>query len=554
MMTEKTEHLGSSESLGLFQPDEAMSDAPSAPSTPKTRTTASPRSSRSTSSQTEQSSGSATTAPSKEAGRLTAAHRKALKEKRGLNPDLCEQLGVWSSGNAIAFDYRVGGNVHNTKLRRGKGNMPWSEQGKDLVLWNVDCLRDDPAPDEEVIITEGEFDAVAFIQAGYRRVVSIPNGAQTTEKGFAYLFRGDTLHPDLQKFGRYVIATDGDGKGRECRDALAVHLGDERCRSVCYPDGAKDANDTLLKGGITAVTALIENARPMYTDEVARMSDIPEPPSDEPRYRFGISGLDNEGLRITLPAFMPVIGPYGSGKSVLLRQLVCCLYKLHGWRCLMTVLEERAKPRVRRDLRRHFIGRSMLPDKPWTAEEIREADEQIEDGFVFLQRARGKTLDQTRLIDRIEFAVRVYGVRVIVIDPANEIKLTPEKGQLKTDLMGDWIMQLKELAIDHNLLMIVAAHPSVEKTERKLRSGKGTTLLTLNDGEDTRHWGTKADIGWCVWRDLQGPTMLHVDKVKDEESMGRRNLFELELDRALAQYTVARSGYDTILGSTKGKG
>ena len=57
--------------------------------------------------------------------------------------------------------------------------MPWAQAGRDLVLWNLDCLAEDPAPDEEVIVTEREFDAIAFIQAGFARVVSVPNGAQS---------------------------------------------------------------------------------------------------------------------------------------------------------------------------------------------------------------------------------------------------------------------------------------------------------------------------------------------------------------------------------------
>ena len=43
-------------------------------------------------------------------------------------------------------------------------------------------------------------------------------------------------------------------------------------------------------------------------------------------------------------------------------------------------------------------------------------------------------------------------------------------------------------------------------------------------------WGNKADIGWCVWRDLTGPTYLHIDKLKDHETMGKPTLAALHLD------------------------
>lgn len=172
------------------------------------------------------------------------------------------------------------------------------------------------------------------------------------------------------------------------------------------------------------------------------------------------------------------------------------------------------------------------------------ADEKIRDAFVFLRRARGKPMDVPRLIDRVEYAVRVYGVRVVAIDPANEIRLNPAKGQLKTDLLGEFIMALKDLADEYNLLVICCAHVSADKADKKLN--KGNALLTLNDGEDTRHWGTKADIGLCCWRNVNGPTMLHLDKVKDHETMGRPNLFQLQLDRGLGKFSVESSGYDLI--------
>ena len=93
----------------------------------------------------------------------------------------------------------------------------------------------------------------------------------------------------------------------------------------------------------------------MWTDELARLSDIPDPGVVR-SYRSGFPALDDHGFRFELPAFMSLIGPYGSGKSVLLRQLLVNLRVQHGWRCLLSSFEEKVKPRFQRDLRRHFLG------------------------------------------------------------------------------------------------------------------------------------------------------------------------------------------------------
>jgi twinkle protein len=497
----------------------------------------------STSGKTAQPSGSATTAAGAAAPVISQQHAKRLRE-RGLNPILCERLGVHSvDGKTLGFHYFVGRQIHNTKLRRGKGNMPWVHGGKELVLWNLDCLADDPAPDEEVIITEGEFDAIAVLQCGFTRVVSVPNGAQTGEHGFKYLFRGKELIPDLAKFQGFVLALDSDRKGLASRNDLAVRLGDERCRWVAYPDGCKDANDVLKTHGPERLRQAIADAKPMWTDEVARMGDIPDPPANEPRYRIGLAALDHHGLRITLPAFWPIIGPYSSGKSVLVRQLLVNFWRLHGWRPLLTAFEENVKPRYQRDFRRHLIERAMLPDQPWTTEEIAAADAQLNENFVFLRRAPDVPVTADWLLDRVEYAVRVYGVKVVAIDPVNELRLTPAFGMSKTDFMGDFIMSLKALGEKYGLVIICCAHTSKDSTEKKMNR---KALLTLNDGEDTRHWGGKADIGWIMWRNTTGPSLLHIDKVKDHETMGRPTLCELVLDRAMNKFSVGRIGYDIL--------
>ena len=127
-------------------------------------------------------------------------------------------------------------------------------------------------------------------------------------------------------------------------------------------------------------------------------------------------------------------------------------------------------------------------------------------------------------MDRVDFAARVYGVRVVAIDPFNEIDHQVPKGMAKTDYVGGAIMRLKQVADDHNLLMIVALHPPKDGVEKRLQKNG---LLTLNDGADSANWGNKADIGFCMWRDLKGPTYLHIDKVKDHETMGRPNVCEM---------------------------
>lgn len=329
--------------------------------------------------------------------------------------------------------------------------------------------------------------------------------------------------PEVDLWSQFVILIPHGGEG--LRDTIAVNLGDDRCRWAYLPDEPQN------------IPAVVAGARRMWLDEIASLDDIPDP-GPVVLYETGFDGLD---LRITTPAFMPIVGPYGSGKSIFLRQLLVNLWRLHGWKFLITSFEEKVKPRYQRDLRRHLIG---SVEAAWSEDDVAQADAEINSACVFFRRKRNTTLDADRLVDRIEYAVRAYGIKVVAIDPFNEIDHVVPRGMSKTDYVGQFIMRLKQLADDYNLLMICALHPPKDGVEKRLQKNG---VLTLNDGADSANWGNKADIGLCMWRSLDGPTLLHVDKVKDHETMGRPTLCELIHDSAFNRFRVGRIGYD-ILG------
>lgn len=335
----------------------------------------------------------------------------------------------------------------------------------------------------------------------------------------------------------------------ELRDAVAMRLDDARCCWVQWTDDLPGPTEALATMGPERLAQWIASEKkPMWLDEVCRLSDIPEEPA-QTGYETGFEMLDAHGFRLVRPAFMPVIGPYGSGKSVLLRQLAFNLYRLHGWRTLITAFEEKVRPRYERDLRRLFIGETQKhfvptsrPEDRFTPEQIAMADAEIDKSFRFLRRRRGDTMSVDKMLDRISFAVRTYGVEVVIIDPVNEIDHLVGRGQSKTDYMAEFIMALKQLADDYKLLMIVAAHPPKDGTARRNKA-----LYTLNDGADTAHYGNKADIGWCVWRPgMEGATYLNIDKCKDTEVMGIPTLAKLDFNPSRGNFTVTRTGYDVL--------
>lgn len=166
------------------------------------------------------------------------------------------------------------------------------------------------------------------------------------------------------------------------------------------------------------------------------------------------------------------------------------------------------------------------------------------EAFRGLRRNRHDLLDVDRLVDRIEYACRVYGVDMVVIDPVNEVDHVLAKGENKTDYMGRFIMKLKHIADDHNLLMICAAHPPKDSGSKR----SSNHVYTLNDGADTAHYGNKADIGWCVWRpDLTDcRTYLNIDKCKDVDVMGQPVHCKLQMNPATGRFDVVDKGLGVL--------
>jgi twinkle protein len=475
---------------------------------------------------------------------ITEEHKQRFQERK-IDISIAQQMGVHSQKNAIAFDYMLDGVLHNTKLRRGKGDMPWGQTGKKLIPWNIDALKEEITEDDALIICEGEFDAIACIQAGFKFVISVPNGAPSSgnEEGegrFKYLYEsGDKLHANIDKFKTIVLAVDGDEKGIFLRDALSIRLGEERCLWIEWPEGCKDANDVLMKKSTEELQELIWNAKRLWTDEVCRLSDIPDP-EPETSYHVGLVGLEQH-LRLPKKGLMTVVGPYESGKSTLMRQIAFNMAAIHGWKFAITCFEETAKWRTVNVFRKLRCG---APVSTLSEQEIREADRWIENNIIFIQKKRRHTMNVPRLLDRIEYAIKVYGIDMFIIDPFNMIDhdWNPH-GKNKSDYISDVLKDFHEIANDYRVLMCVVAHPPAG--QMRANQAKKKSFYTLADIADSAHFANASDIGLCVWQQ-NDYTYVNIDKIKNRELCGQPTGVELRFNSRSDEFSVSRTGWDAL--------
>jgi len=113
--------------------------------------------------------------------------------------------------------------------------------------WGLFGFHTVPDGATEVVLTEGEYDAMAVWQATGRPAISLPNGCRSLPM---------EVLPMLERFSKVYLWMDNDAPGQEGAKQFAQKIGLNRCYIVQPPplDGTnddatcKDANEALLKG------------------------------------------------------------------------------------------------------------------------------------------------------------------------------------------------------------------------------------------------------------------------------------------------------------------
>jgi twinkle protein len=121
----------------------------------------------------------------------------------------------------------------------------------------------------------------------------------------------------------------------------------------------------------------------------------------------------------------------------------------------------------------------------------------VERKFTFIAPNRGDNetdYDIDWLLDRMAVAVIREGVRMVLIDPFNEIEHKKRNDESMTEYIGRAIRKLKGFAMQYNVLVCVVVHPT------KASSQLDSEELSLYSLADSSHWANKADIGVIVGR------------------------------------------------------
>lgn len=201
------------------------------------------------------------------------------------------------------------------KVNKAAGEVKnWCQKDADTapLLFNMNKVN----IDQPLLITEGESDCMAAIEAGFLNAVSVPLGAHNTH-WIEYNLEW------LDQFSDIIICSDNDDAGREMAKIVCPRLGSWRTKTVEIPpyweDGEtgtkhriKDLNELLYYGGHNAVMDAIVNAKESQIESIVDLSDVKDINiADIDGIYFGVNDLDKELFKLFYGTLTLVTGRPG---------------------------------------------------------------------------------------------------------------------------------------------------------------------------------------------------------------------------------------------------
>lgn len=440
---------------------------------------------------------------------------QAYLRSRGISIGTAEKYGVYEQDHfirdqgevkCIAFPYISKDGTHYATKFRSTEDKGFAADGAPREFFGLQMFL--ASSDYDIIIAEGEIDALSFAEVGHL-AVSIPNGANkkfSGEGGFDYLWEAKDI---LDGADRIILALDNDEPGKATAEEIARRLGKARCWRVVWPDGVKDANDILVRNGDSSSA----DASPASSGERLReLIDDAEPWPVSGLYdanhfykevvQTRSTGL-NRGLSTGYPSLDDlysidqgqltiVTGAPGAGKSEFVDQLMCNLAETHGWTFAICSFEN--EPRIH--ITKLISKRARKPfwDQGMSDVDFEVAYQWVQEHFTFIYHTDGTLSTLDDILDRLGAAVMRYGIRGVVIDPYNYIMR--DKNLSETDWISEMLTKVKVFCTAHGVHCWFVAHPT------KLRKNDDGVLPVAGgyDISGSAAWFAKTDNGLTVYR------------------------------------------------------
>lgn len=487
----------------------------------------------------EKPNSSAATTYNKPNIQTTELSNKAIEymEKRKITKDTLDAWDVkqrnWNGKEVYVFQYYNDKNELEYVSYRGIGKNELKggcEQNTKPILWGMSHI-DKSIP---VVITEGQPDAMAVWQAGYRNVVSIPNGA----KNFKWI---DNCWEWLQDVKEIIYFADNDVPGIECANEVQRRLKNVK---VIKSSNRKDANEVLFYDGAEKILELISEAINKMPNGLLDVSEL-HYDSINAKISNGIeTGFydydshveDWKEEEITI-----VVGRNGEGKTTFISQVIA--HNLEKKVKTFLYSGEMSDNKIQRWIYRQLVGNKpeflqevktkyntkvdLIPDavkaiKEWHKETF----------YLFDRNVDEVSGNMDSFFGLMDIAAKRYGVKLFVIDNLMS-KLEENADSLFSD-QANFIQRCKNFAVVNKCHVAILVHPNKAKSEIV----NGESNIEKTDISGSNNIPNKADNIIAIERNWENEREFDaiITSLKDRETGERKSIKYLFSKKTLRFY------------------
>ena len=381
--------------------------------------------------------------------------------KRSISKTTLDYVGVKrnfndKNGNSVCFEYRneLGEHLCNKyRFTSQKANpkMKFEEGTNVNTLFNMDKVN----ISEPLLITEGEFDCLSAIEAGFKNAVSIPSGVNSTNQ---WITSNWTF---IEQFEEIIIWFDNDEAGIKGAREVFNRLPNASVKIVRC-EVANDINELLHKYGKLAVLKQIEKASTPTLEGVATLDMIEDFDVHEAEtLKTGIDYIDEKLIGMVFGSLNVLSGRNGSGKSTILNQIYIAEAIAQGYKAFLfsgELIGGNVKYWLLQTLANEeqfaeYTAKDSHKYKKVTIQSKEKIVNDMKDRF-FLYDSDDYRIEA--IIEKMTILAKRYGVRVFVIDNLMTVESSlKDKYEAETDI----VKKLKNFAKKYNALVHLVAHP-----------------------------------------------------------------------------------------------
>lgn len=386
---------------------------------------------------------------------------------RGITEDTIKKFNLGTYEGHIAFPYYKYESVIGYKIRKplkdpGKPKMR-SITGSKPYLYNIQNIE----LGTELIICEGEFDAMIIDQCGYTNVVSVGAGANSISSLM------EQAKEFLDKFEILIIVSDNDESGQNMDKFFIEQFGNKAKLVDKKLYKRKDINEEYILYGKEKIVELIESAR--FRIEGRR--DLEKTPYKGLESRTGKyipTGLTtiDYGLNDLAPGCTTLItGRSNGGKSTLVRQIIANAIDKDNKVYLMS---GEGNPEVfLNEMYQSVVGRhkeyynTIKINKRTRKEPKKEILNKLKKWhykkLTMFNKGDSKLKTIEELISMLEMEIKINNYNLVVID--NLMSILSVQASEKYEQQADFMQRLCDLASAYSTHIVLVLHPN--KTYKK---------------------------------------------------------------------------------------